>query len=79
MIDELMADPAFVAATEAAAALVALVGTAKGSDPAKVAEFLALGTLMAWAQNGGMTGASAERLRAAAEMGLAGRRAERSH
>ncbi len=72
MIDELMADPAFVAASMAATRLVALVCVGKEADPEKAAKFLALGVLLAWAQNGGMTGASAERLRAAAEKGLPG-------
>nr|WP_137830264.1 hypothetical protein [Methylobacterium sp. L1A1] len=79
MNDELMTDPAFVAASMAAAGLVALVGVGQVTKPEKVAEFLTLGILMAWAQNGGMTGASAEKLRAAAEKRLAGRGPERQH
>ncbi|MFD1354298.1 hypothetical protein [Methylorubrum suomiense] len=74
-----MTDPAFVAASMAAAGLVALVGVGKVTKPEKAAQFLALGVLMAWAENGGLTGASAEKLRAAAEQRLAGRGPERTH
>ncbi|MFJ7441306.1 hypothetical protein ACIQW5_27090 [Methylorubrum thiocyanatum] len=77
--DALLNDPAFAAASKATAALVALVGVGKGAEPEKIAEFLARGVLMAWAQNGGMSGASAETLKAVAERGLTGKGAERSH
>nr|WP_137831267.1 hypothetical protein [Methylobacterium sp. L1A1] len=79
MNDDLMTDPAFVAASMAATRLVALVCVGKETDPEKAAKYLALGVLLAWAQNGGMTGASAEKLRAAAEKRLAGHGPERMH
>ncbi|MCJ2031271.1 hypothetical protein MKK50_18045 [Methylobacterium sp. J-043] len=77
--DELTNDPAFARARQTAAALVALVGSGRNAEPEKAAEFLTRGILMSWAQNGGLSGASTDRLKTVSDRGLAGRGAERSH